>query len=374
MRIRTKLLTVFLLSILLLTLVSLYAQFVIGKLSETIYQTTTYKEAANDLIIHSANFVNILTLYLTVDGEKLPALKAEYDYAMGHFHHALEALRSSKRFDKYISLVIDNHGDSMRGADKLMAVSGKRLQKEENFKIIIKDLRENCLRIIDNTQQGSERLKLNVAQMGYKDKEFNFQYQDKKHADEWLETINIVKTDLKREGFNSVLSFAANYLALAESAIAERNEINDFKIKEQYYLDIVRKTDIEINIASTKIAQIVSQELSQILGQAKTQRAIFLVSIFFSFVFGNLFVFIISRNISNSVEELTKVAKLVSGGEIRQRAKTKSNDETGYLSSVFNQMLDETEKSRQELQAANQQLTASEHQLRAYNQQLIATT
>lgn len=356
-KIRTKLLTAFFGSIVFLAVISLYVNFFIGRLSNAIYETSLLKRATEDIVFHSVSIANTLSFYLsTTDIEKHPAIKAEYEYSMNHFHHSIETLKESKKFDKYILAIDKHHQDFMTETERLIETFNKRFEKENTLTNIVKDLKENRHQIINNTKAGSEKLKLDIAQMGYKDKEFNWQYQDKKHAAEWLETINVVKAGLKREGFNSLLLFADNYLNSAQKAVETVNNINNLKLEEQYQLDRVKNIFVEINTNSAHIAKDIDLGLRQLLGQSENQRLISFIIIFFSFVFGGSVVYVISRKIAGSIEGLTLTAKKVAGGNLSQRSDIKSNDEIGYLTSVFNQMLDNIDISQIKLKEAEKQL------------------
>ncbi|MDO8265269.1 MAG: ATP-binding protein, partial [Candidatus Parcubacteria bacterium] len=120
---------------------------------------------------------------------------------------------------------------------------------------------------------------------------------------------------------------------------------------------------VEIHLVSEALMGPVQQQLNNI---------IFLI---FIAGFGILFAifFLEQRLIIQPLRNLEKVAKFISSGDLTQRVKIISSDEIGYVTSVFNKMLDNIEKSQIEIKVVNQQLRASEQQLQAGNQQLRAS-
>lgn len=355
-QIRTKLTVIFISIIFLLTVVSLYASFLLSKLSDDINQTQTLKTANDDIRIHGLNVDNIISLYVTSDLDRQSALKLEYDYNMDHFHHALEVLKTARKFEKEVTLIEKTHQQFMQRAEKIMTMASQKEEKENGFKTIVATLRENRHKIIDDTSLSSATLKLALADVGYKDKEFNFQYQDKEHAKEWMDSINLLKAALENEGLVSLVPVADAYLENAQKAVAEREAIGNLNLNEGYNLDLARNTFIEIDIATGQIGKVTNQDLTEVLDRSKIQRELALGTILLSFLLGIVVVWLVSRNITRPIYELVKAAQVVSGGQTKHRVLVKGSDELGSLAKVFNQMLDSIEKSQQVLKTSDEQL------------------
>ena len=66
----------------------------------------------------------------------------------------------------------------------------------------------------------------------------------------------------------------------------------------------------------------------------------------------SIVIILLSKWLLKGLEIITGVAEKISKGDINERAKINSKDEIGYLSKVFNEMLDNIEKSQIELKEA----------------------
>ena len=134
-KIRTQLLVAFLASIVFLAAISLYVNFFISKLSNAVYETTLLKEATEDITTHSLSISNILMLLLLeTDSEKLPAIKAEYEFNKKHFQHAIEKLDNSKKFEKYIIVINQLHQDFIFETEKLITIFNSHFEGEKDPK------------------------------------------------------------------------------------------------------------------------------------------------------------------------------------------------------------------------------------------------
>ncbi|MDO8601299.1 MAG: ATP-binding protein [bacterium] len=373
MKIRSKLSIGFFSSIFLITLVSFLTNFYIGRINEIIHQTSVEKIAVGDIKLHSKAIINQMFRYVTVEPGKIPSLEAEFQFSMDRLRHARQVLKERKDIQNYLNKIEDYHQEFMADAEILMASHKLRNERGDDLNKTILNLKESRHKIIDGTGNGSEKLRFDIAEMSYKDKEFIFQYQDKTHAEEWQASINTVISDLKKEGFNSLLVSMGVYSDSSQKAVETINGINELRIKENYYFEKLGVIDIESNINITLISGIIEKEMADVLDQGNFAGNIAYSVIFFSLFLGGFIVFIINRDLIRSLKELIRVARGISSDHFGERVKVRSTDELGYLGSVFNQMLDYIEKSRQNLSAANQQLRASEQQLRASNQQLRAS-
>lgn len=376
LRIRAKLLSV-LIWIVFLAGIGLYTTYYTGELASGTYKIVSLKSAANDLTAAISSINNILTFYsiselsataattttTTTDlKNKREALKVEYEFAVNQLNGPIEILKSDESFSDRAMEISAASGKFLTEAEAILALIDRRLEAEKSLVDIMANVRENRHQISDVAKAGSggsEKLKLDTADASYKEKEYNFQYQDKKHADEWMMSIRDMAAGLKKEGFNNLLPFADSYLEFAQKAIDKRTEIQDMRFNEKYHLDIIKSNIINTDISISKITDALDEDLNKITSQSATQKIIFFSIISLSFVISGIFIFWVARGIIVSIGELTKTAQKISVGDLTQRAAVKTEDEIGFLGSVFNQMIDNIEHSRNEISESNEKLEKS---------------
>lgn len=85
------------------------------------------------------------------------------------------------------------------------------------------------------------------------------------------------------------------------------------------------------------------------------KRHIAIVS-FVIFLIGIFIILVIERFITRPLVDMVRTVQQVAGGDLTIRAEIKTNDEVGFLAHSFNEMLDEIEKSNEELEIINNEL------------------
>lgn len=357
-RIRTKLLPAFFISILLLAVSSFYGLFFIDKLSKIINENTVTKNASDEAGLRFGKIENILTLYAISDSDKLPALKSEYDFSKGRLDSAAKKIKQRQDLKEFSAVIDKMRLKIAEIADKMIVARREQLKKEGDIGSSLAEMKKLRYEIIDKTARGSEKLKLGLAQMGYEDNEFNFQYKDKKHLDNWFAGIENARSNLEKEKFDLVLPLLDEYFVLAQKVSGARFEADDLGAKNQYYLIQADNILVEYNIAASHITAVLDKEKNIILDDSARQKKISLFFIFTSFLAVILVSIIVSRSINAPIEELVKVARKISFGDLSQRADVNSNDEMGYLAGVFNLMIDSIEKSGKKIEEEGDELRA----------------
>jgi len=357
-RIRTKLLLAFFASILLLAVSSFYGLFFVDKLSKIIYENTVTKNASDETILRFGKIENILTLYAISGSDKLPALKAEYDFSKGRLDSAAEKIKQRQDLKEFSAAIDGMRLKTAEIADKMIIARREQLDKESDVGSSLDEMEKLRYEIIDKTAKGSEKLKLGLAQMGYEDTEFNFRYKDKKHLENWLVETENLRLNLEKEKLGLVLPLLDEYSVLAQKVSSARFEADDLGSKNQYYLAQADDLLIEYNIVSSRIAAVLDKERSSVLDDSARQKKLSLFFIFASFFAVILVSIVVSRNINAPIEELVKVARKISFGDLSQRANVSSNDEMGYLAGIFNLMIANIEKSGKKIEEEGDELRA----------------
>ncbi|HAS74974.1 MAG TPA: PAS domain-containing sensor histidine kinase [Clostridiales bacterium UBA8960] len=99
-------------------------------------------------------------------------------------------------------------------------------------------------------------------------------------------------------------------------------------------------------------------DLSDIYESISKARMIIFRAIVFSLLITIIIGFIISKSITDPINEVTKKASLLAEGDFNQRVEIRSEDEIGMLSSTFNFLVDELKKSISEISREKSKLEA----------------
>ncbi len=177
----------------------------------------------------------------------------------------------------------------------------------------------------------------------YFGKEALYQYGDKKHVYEWLQSINNVANGIKTRQIGlsakekeDLLRQLAAYMEVAEKmgqiAIQKKN---------------VRVEETELTAESTEIGRVlealrysVSNEISREISDSFRNNRNFLIMIFvFTLLLAVGIGFFIYQTISIPILRLKDAAEEIGKGNLDKRVDIKSKDEIGVLASSFNQMV-----------------------------------
>lgn len=348
-KIRFKLLAAFFFSIILLGLSSLIAILYGERLVDTINSTSSNKNAVKDIVLNY-NYVNsVLVLYSISESDRLPALDHEYEFSMANIRTALDNFERTNGQSEQINTFEKMYSETKDISEKIFSLHKEEKKRNLELSDLLMKLRDKRYELKSAVASGSLDIKMSNAMLGYEEKEFVFQYKDKKHSLEWLESIESARGLIKKEHFSEYLPMMEDYSELANKVIEEIFIINDLEVQQQYFIAHERNNFTENSIALTKINNANENELQVVLDNGKNRKTVALLLFIVSFACGSLIVFVVSRGISKSAEELANVAKKVSVGNLRQRANIQTKDEIGYLAEVFNKMLDNLEKMNRKL-------------------------
>lgn len=180
----------------------------------------------------------------------------------------------------------------------------------------------------------------------YLSKEALYQYKDKEHISEWLESISILKNLSESLENSELVSLVGEYFSTSGEISVLVTEIDDKKeietIKkgeyEKYFNDISLKKD-ELN-----------EIISGIISETKaTDNILLFVVILASIFLGVLLAFVITRSITVPIKKLSESAKKVADGNLSHRVQIKGNDELSGFAEIFNEMTHKLQKARSEI-------------------------
>lgn len=354
--IRTKLLLFFLINAFFLCISTGFAIIYTEKLSESTENTSNLKNALNDLTTHSEDFLKISNLYSAENSEKFDALESEFNFSISSFNRSLEILEKESSLNDNIKIIKNVGNQYTYLLNKISSDRKAYNQKNAEYAQTLASMKKIRYEIIDQLQNGHVETQLLVSRMGYYDKEFNFQYEDQIHANQWLSAIDKFKDYLKNSDEENLLEAVNSYAELAEIAIAEKNDLIDMNLNFGYYLEKLDNAFTENRIQNAKITQYIDAKLKNVQDNSRNFKVFSIAFIVFLLIFGSTFMAYYSRKLTNSIANLSDVSKKIMNGDLSVRTDIHSNDEIEYLSKTFNNMLDNISEKNDALKKESSQL------------------
>ncbi|MDF1498124.1 MAG: ATP-binding protein [Patescibacteria group bacterium] len=356
LNIRYKLLLVFCFSIVLLTLSSFYVTFFVDKISHTAINTIAIKNATEDIVLSSSNINKALILYSGADENKLQALEFEIESGLKSLENNIQIIEKENIFNDYTLKIRKTVKNFIIAKNKVISLKNEQTKEEIKLYDLSQELKINRHGLINEINKNSNDLKLSLTIVGYLEKEFLFQYQEKKYEKLWMEEISKSKTLLEKKGYISLMPIIDAYQDAAEKSIIKTYNLNELKTNKVFYLTLAEKDFFEIDLASMHISKIANENLNQIFIKINNQKQLSFIFILLSFIIGVTLAINVSHNMTKSIKELVKAAKRISNGNLGQKVKIDSKDEIGYLASSFNEMVLGIKKSKEKIKKEHEQI------------------
>jgi len=355
--IKFKLLFSFLIIILFLTINSIYIVFLNKKLSQTALSTTDTKDLTEETIL-SANDINKTLILYSVeqDETQLSALLFEINSAFEKLEENYTVLDGEEIFKQYSIKHRNILDELVQIKNRIVSLKEKEIEETTNFDTLLNALKKSRHQFIDGEYKVSDNLHYLILESGYFEKEYLFQYQDKEYELLWLKNIEKIGLELEKENLSDIIPALKSYQNDAINIIMETYVLQDIESNKSFQLALAQKNNFEINLASDNISKIAQNELNLVLSDIQKQRNNSLILIFSSFFLGLLVALKVSRNITQSLKELTTGAEIITNGNLNYKVQIKSKDEIGYLGSMFNKMIESIKHSKNELQSEHEQL------------------
>ena len=202
--------------------------------------------------------------------------------------------------------------------------------------------REKRHGISDGTYKAKNpTLHRDLGNMVYKSKEALFEYRDKKHLDEWLESIRTLKTDIAAadefapEESSALSASIDEYLTIAQIMSELTLEIRQKESDKLAKLALIGENIAEIDEKIDELGLFVTTSVEE----TKTRATIILMGVAgFSIILASGIAFFTSRSISKPVNKFRDTAIEIAEGNLDTKVEITSNDEIGQLAGAFNEM------------------------------------
>lgn len=354
-KIRTKLFLFFLMNAIFLCVSTAFAISYIQKLSSSIESASSLRNATDDILIHSEDFLKIARSFLTVNPDKYDALKSEIDYALTHFDHSIFVMEKDGGIPDYVRNIKNIRDQYVELSENIISNRKSYSQQTIQHSDTLADLRESRHGLAEIAQDMSIETELMIVQLGYYEKEFNFQYEDKERADRWISSINQFKDSPSDhdEDFSRLLD---SYSELATKCVIQKNALIDLEMNNGYYLTKIDNISIENRIQNAKVTDYIDSKIQKIQNDNDSFRIISVLFILFLLIFGGSLSILYSRRITDSITDLTNISKKIMDGDLSVRSTINSKDEMDYLSKTFNKMLDKINEKNNRLKKESMQL------------------
>lgn len=150
---------------------------------------------------------------------------------------------------------------------------------------------------------------------------------------------------------NGKLYFKNNYKEALEEKYASNNRNNISTDKTTF------KIALPIKFRNKNLGTLyVGYSLTELYAEIDLMKRHIAIVSFVIFLIGIFIILVIERFITRPLVDMVRTAQQVAGGDLTIRADIKTNDEVGFLAHSFNEMLDEIEKSNEELEVINNEL------------------
>jgi len=215
----------------------------------------------------------------------------------------------------------------------IIAIHKEKLVRQKDFDekaVLERDLRRDIRTPLFALNDAA--LVKDVGSMQYKSKEALYQYKDQKHVDEWLGTIEKVKSRVE----DSILLQDIDSYQLLSQGMGEI-VVRQKEAEEEEHVKIKQLREVINKLENTE-RKLITVLRSESVSLTRNTRLALLIAAMIAFILSVVLGSYISRSISKPVENLSQIAQSIAAGDLTKRAKVTSKDEIGQLAITFNGM------------------------------------
>lgn len=279
----------------------------------------------------------------------------------------------------------DEYFIKFQGASQaLMLAHDTMLAKKQEKNRLVKDLK-NSRKNIQEIILGYDdvKLKFDFMTMKYRSKEYIFQYMDEKHEKEWLESVSILKANVKTSTLDEaskkkVLDDLEDYEAFAQKVIGVIEEINQLNAEELIHMQTLDAASIQVEEAMNAIVDIANNEMDAAIASAKQAKSSSNVLMVLATVIVIALALLIGRFLAESItrplHDLNDGAGRISKGDLTREIDVKTKDELGDLARSFRDMTENLRNLVSRVQRSAQRVAVTSQELAASSEEMASTT
>jgi len=339
-KIKLKLFLFFLINAAFICSISIFSIVYVQKLGTSIENTSALGNAIDDIDTHHQDFSEIAHLYPTTNPDKYDSIKSEIDFLSSRLDQDIRVLNNDKNLSSYVLRIIDIKNKYIDLLQKISINAKAHYEQNTEYNTTLSDLEKIRGKTPENPKTLSDEIKLLLEQVGYKEKEFNFQFSDKKHSDEWIASIEKLSSVCEEKGQKELSGLIESYFETANKAIEQKNSLVNLELNYGFYLAKIDNLSIENRIQNTKAITYADAMISGIQRTNGSFKNSFIAFIIVTLILGSVVVYIYSKKITEPIIKLTDISKKIMDGDLAVRANIKTNDEIEYFATTFNKMLD----------------------------------
>lgn len=266
-------------------------------------------------------------------------LKVDFDYLMAEFDDNLKQLGEVKDFSPVHDQLVKDFNSFKNHSEEIFTQELTIREKRHVLSNIFQKLNSGLINF-SNINLANEGRKL---YFDLKDAQRNFEVDtsNRTEAQNWRTASDnmgeyLHSKKIVDQNFN-------DYLDLQNQTINLASEIHDNEMALDFHLGLIEENKIDIGFYANRIVQLSNEKYDRIIKQNESRFNQSIISVFAALIATMLFAFFIVRNIVDPINKLSEAAQGVVNGNLKVRADVTTNDEIGYLASVFNEMLSEIE-------------------------------
>jgi len=284
-------------------------------------------ELLDDLLINSSQLIGTQNLADYSDiKSSIEITRKDFDVLHGKNDELVHNIKVFEAFDEDIE-------EFTRISNGIIAIHQEKLVQKRGFDnkaIQERDLRRKIRTPLFALNDAA--VTEAIGSLQYKSKEALYQYGDQEHVNEWLESIEEVKSKVEPSNLlQDIISYQLLSQGMGEIVIGQKKAEAEELVRAEQLRAIIN----ELGEKEEEIVNAVRLESKSLVTNTRpTLLGVVIIAFILSIALG----LYISRSISKPIGSLSRIAQSIAEGDLTKRAEVTSKDEIGQLARTFNEM------------------------------------